>query len=800
MTKNRHDRKKGRTASLSFHINNEGSSLVLVVVIMFVVMLLGVAILYSSYTSVLLRSSQRKSEKTFTSAETGMEIIKEGLGEINSDAVAQGYKTLLSSFSNSDTANKTTFNNAYMAEITKPENQLFTGIKTGLNGTIESFDWYKVDALSKYLEDRNKAGTSYTVQAIVNGNPSEDGIGRVHITKNNNIILRGVRLIYKSGGYEEQITTDFRLSIPSASISTQYVGFNDALKDYTIIADQGLLMYRYGEGGGGLDSSTFEGSAYAGKAVLNNGVLNVPKNGQLTIGRTRTVTLDKQTKTNADGTIEDVKDENGRIQYSITPARRGASEIRSSGDIVFTGNSASPGTVEVQDGGTLWANNIELKGGSKLTSGNGSHIYIRNDLNFKTGGTATLKGSYFGFGNGNTPMESSSIIFNQVQNGAGFNSTLDISGIDSLVIAGKSFIQESSRGGNSGMGSSITTRQEQLAYLLPESLFNTLTGSSTTDTNVTYSNPRIIASNSDEADNLINDKALNSIDEKKFDSKIDGLSKKLSDYGITDQWKDIKTLTYNVPGNPDQCVRYYFLDFNGNQQNANEYFKDYFRNNSETVNSYISNYATLNGFNKDGARIRANGTTLEGTEGKYNVADGGGVTADEANTISTRYNNLSDTLNPGTSGKTTPFYTFINVNELRHLCVRKDSGTVPEATQKNPVDSENGGNVQVRCYWGNLVIGGTPGTYNGIQYTAKGSYNNTSLVYVVDGDVRIEGNYGGIVMCSGTLQLGISHIVKNEHGIRALKETDLWNGSRGSSEPSETKEWKDVTYENWKKD
>ena len=271
-------------------------------------------------------------------------------------------------------------------------------------------------------------------------------------------------------------------------------------------------------------------------------------------------------------------------------------------------------------------------------------------------------------------------------------------------------------------------------------------------------------------------------------------------YGITDQWNDIKTLTYNVPGNPDQCVRYYFLDFNGNQQNANEYFKDYFRNNSETVNSYISNYATLNGFNKDGARIRANGTTLEGTEGKYNVADGGGVTADEANTISTRYNNLSDTLNPGTSGKTTPFYTFINVNELRHLCVRKDSGTVPEATQKNPVDSENGGNVQVRCYWGNLVIGGTPGTYNGIQYTAEGSYNNTSLVYVVDGDVRIEGNYGGIVMCSGTLQLGISHIVKNEHGIRALKETDLWNGSRGSSEPSETKEWKDVTYENWKKD
>ena len=137
-------REKGKKGILSMlKGNNGGNSLVLVVVVMFVVLLLGLAILYSSYTSVILRYSQRKSEKTFSSAETGMELIREGLSEVNSDAIAAGYKGLLQNFSKDQDTNKATFANAYLADIVRSAKGsdgkiLFPEAKTGISsGSVD---------------------------------------------------------------------------------------------------------------------------------------------------------------------------------------------------------------------------------------------------------------------------------------------------------------------------------------------------------------------------------------------------------------------------------------------------------------------------------------------------------------------------------------------------------------------------------------------------------------------------------------------------------------------------------------
>ena len=759
------EKKKGRLTSL-LRGNNGGNSLVLVVVVMLVVLLLGLGILYSSYTAVVLRFSQRKSEKTFTSAETGMDLIREGLSEVNSDAVAAGYKALLSSFSTDQLANKATFADAYLREIVRSGKAdggkiLFPEADTGLKGKVKPTQ-YSVAALDAFLKVRSKG--DYSLTAVVGGSQSTN-TGSVYVTKDNDLILRGVRLRYKKNGYEEQITTDFRMSVPAASISSKYIGFNDALKDYNFIADQGLRLYR-DEPGHNPANSTFEGSGYAGNVVFGAGKLTVNKNQTLIVGRTRIG------KMNTDDTF--------------VAESHGSSDKRTSGDISFATSNDAAGHIVLNEGSSLWVNNINLNKGSTLESNDGSHIYMRDDLDFGTGGTATLKGNYYGFGNGldfdgkksDSPMDSSSIIFNK-------KGTLDISNISSLTIAGKSFVTESSTATDksSGMGSSITTRSEQLAYLVPDSFFNT-DESSTDDS---YSNPRIIPSSvdpSDESNKVENDKALKSISNSVFTKKNGFLPKPLSDYGINSK-SDIKVLTYNVPGNASQCVRYYFLSFK-NQDLANAYFKDYFENNKEEVSSYISGYADLIGFDTKGASVRSAGTTIEGKEGKYNVIGGGTSSDDEAKTYNENYRKLSDTLNLNSDGNSTPFHTFIDVQKLHELCKNQITNKPVTVPLNNHVYDKNGHDVVVGAYYGDL------------NYS---DYSEGKYVLVVDGNVKISGNFEGIVLCSGTLDIAVTdHMRIQNLGVKALKETDLWAGFHGSTDASETSKWRDVTYENWKKD
>lgn len=800
MADTKSEKKKGRLISL-LRGNNDGDSLVLVVVVMFVVMLLGVAILYSSYTSVLLRSSQRKSERTFTSAETGMDLIREGLSEVNSDAVAAGYNNLLKSFSKDEAANKQTFADGYMREIVNAKGSggvaLFPEADTGIGKGV-TLTKYSVKALDNYLS--GKTNGKYTLTAVVNGSESTD-TGLVSVTKNNNVILRGVRLVYRNGGYEEQITTDFRLAIPSASIASKYVGFNDALQNYNFIADQGLLINRYGETGHDQVASNFDGSGYAGNLIMGHGSISVKDNQTLVIGKTREV--------------ESVSDDGETIKYKTV----GAKEQRTSGDITYVTAGSAAGEITVGKGATLWANNISLNKDAIFTSDANSHIYIRNDLNFVTGGSVSLSGTYYGFGNGTdidakstgSSLDSSSIIFNR-------SGKLDISGINSLTLAGKSFVTEASRTSttaagtekNAGMGSSITTRPEQTAYLFPDSFFNTLSASGTETDKEIYSNPRILDSNSDEANARKDDAAIASIDENKLRTHIDGLSKPLSEYGIRSK-NDITMLTYNVPGNTAQCVRYYFLKF-PTQQDANDYFKDYFNNNKETINSYISSYADLIGFDKKGATVRAAGTTVEGKAGNYNVIGTDAESFADAETYNKNYRNLSDTLSLSSDGSSTPFHTFIDVKKLHELCggigkfasTDGNGGTCITAAQDNPVAFDtNKNSVKVNIFWGNLQIGNSNIIDHGDRksyYRAKG-YGNGDYVYVVDGDVKLNGNFSGIIICSGVLELSHATEFKIENkGIQALKQTKIWKGTRGTSGSSETSKWEDVTYENWKKD
>lgn len=830
------------------HGNNGGNSLILVIVVMFVVMLLGMAILYSSYTSYILRVSQRKSEKTFSSAETGMSMLRDGLVSTESDAIAAGYQALISSFSTSSEANQATFIRAFLKELSSNSTTLsdtesskyvlFPGSDTGENGTVTKYD---VRALDAYLRNRVKKGDNYKLEVVdpVGSSDTEKNYGRVHVltettkdkdgkdkTRISGVVLRNVRLTYytnkidstghtENDNYAETITSDFRLNIPEASTVNPEYGFSNPLENFTAIADKGVTNGM--DAGARNAGGTFNGMIYAGKFTMRNGDMTVPKNMSIIVGKTRAV---KEVP---------VADGNGTIKVEPTNGRP------TSGEIVFTGGLDQGGNITVEDGANLWTHGIKLKVGSKLVSGRNSHIYVANDLEFINGGTATIGGSYIGFGNGSTPDTSSSIIFGETQintgngNNTSLTNNLDISNAQQIVLAGTSFVKQSSRmvtRDTVRMGSSITARAEQLAYLVPKELFNTI--SSGDGTKQDYTNPRVLSTNDLGYNDASEDPAYNSIDDKAFRKKVNGMKKPLSEYGITNKATGIKMLTFNVPGT-DQRVRYYFFDFGhgadyvsaADQNNANMYFKDYFSSHADDMNSYIESYASLNGFDTNYDSVVSNGTTLKRNKsGKYEAIDGGSVDDAYAADYQARYQHLSETLTQTTAGQTTPFYQYINADHLHKMCrmlaeeannyektkdaaqriiVNENSPVVYRFYKKDSNGAVHSDKYVVFCASSIKTISGNIPHIEYIMENGKrvarasnGGIFETQLTkaFIADGDINIDSGgetltdgsgVHGIVMCSGRLNIRNGHVMISNEFYDYLEDSEIpIPGSTGS--------------------
>ena len=73
---------------------------------------------------------------------------------------------------------------------------------------------------------------------------------------------------------------------------------------------------------------------------------------------------------------------------------------------------------------------------------------------------------------------------------------------------------------------------------------------------------------------------------------------------------------------------------------------------------------------------------------------------------------------------------------------------------------------------------------------------------IVDGNVRLEHNFHGLIMCSGTME-AVGDLVSDEGiGATALKQTHIWNLDNGADQADSSEDWtlgKMVVYENWKK-
>lgn len=509
--------------------------------------------------------------------------------------------------------------------------------------------------------------------------------------------LKNVSVTYIKNGYETHVAADICMAMPEFTY-TQSEMVLSAVPDYSLIADVELKQ----EAGGNI---TVDGNAYAGKITVE-GAGNRMEAG-----------------------IGDSFICNGTLKTNLAE--------------FYMGNTAS-----------LWAKRIELGNLGKVSVLGSTYVADDIELLGDESG-AVLKGRYFGFGNSVTnASQSSSIIVN------GKNTTLDISGLKNLMLAGNSFI-----GGDDNeilMGESLSVKSNQLAYLIPAEFIQTVA-----------TNP-VIFNNSDPI--LSNPTALKAYVNK--DAELwDG--KKISTYT-----NDVQLVFHPLSGS--QTLVYYYMKFNTTEK-ASQYFADYFQHNSTEIKKYLQIYS-------DG--IAANNTTVKSIAGDIVSYDGTGVnlinaspsvSATTSQKLATMFANLCATLSTNISGEGTVYNYVVNEDAIDTLLA-------------DETEFKTGEEVLAVVKKG--------------DYTINSSTPDTLKIVVATGDVEVNAAFTGLIISGGTVNVkanlqadreGVSQAFVSKATVgadekRILDFLKITSEDAATGETPSENSWdmdKLVTYQNW---
>lgn len=386
------------------------------------------------------------------------------------------------------------------------------------------------------------------------------------------------------------------------------------------------------------------------------------------------------------------------------------------GTLVCAGTIAvSNAVLQTNTGTEVWAENVSLgeEGKARLFG----RTFMANDLVLAgKGASAELKGSYFGFGSGSTADTSSAMIAN------GKETTLNIAGLERLVLAGVGFIKTNDAGISPDRdvrtGESISAKSNQLAYLIDKSCItataffdankNGVFDEGETPGSISGSNPFVFT-----GDTITYTVA--------FGEKLWGTEKTLASYGITGN-ASIIPVHKNLPGTGGYKIAYYYLNFT-NQERANEYFRDYFSANPQRIEEYIRVYVDLSNQSR---ATNASGNTL------YETPDGGlnllpGTPGVNLQGRSAEFSNRCQTLNPGKpSPGNTPFSYFVNQDAINSEINAGDSKEF-----KLPGDSK----TVAKVIRGNHTITST----------------EKAKVIIATGDVTVSSEYSGLILSGGNV-------------------------------------------------
>lgn len=458
------------------HNDDHGSSFVLVIVATTFMCILASAILMGAMMTYKLKFYKLNSLNNFYEVETALDEMYAGVGAATNEHLYSAYTTTAELVVVYDTKAQ-----AYTTLDNKSANELFkklfmTGFVADTNykslknvtDTLQSFISNEYDAVDNpdgvrldtsnmkliYTDVNNKTTTQYYknnggIKTEKQSGYENDKVQSV--TFKNVCVKRSVDLQGSTAGtYEQSITTDIVLTEPEYNVSfdTSSVS-NNTLYEYAILADMGV------EVGEDNDNRTTDaqvkGNIYAASDYYNKDYNDVVETK---------VTNKYESKPS---TMWGTKDSSA---YSgIFVNGKNTSLTLNSDVVVCSGSLAAYNGAEINLSGRtqtlseLWADNIVIGGkdGGSLKASADAYIFDDTELNAEKASLKFTQGSYFGYSYNAQDTRSLNYLRQKGYLATGYklrshfsdsaiivngkNSILDLQDLNSLYIAGKSYIE-----------------------------------------------------------------------------------------------------------------------------------------------------------------------------------------------------------------------------------------------------------------------------------------------------------------------------------------------------------------------
>lgn len=458
------------------HNDDHGSSFVLVIVATTFMCILASAILMGAMMTYKLKFYKLNSLNNFYEVETALDEMYAGVGAATNEHLYSAYTTTAELVVVYDTKAQ-----AYTTLDNKSANELFkklfmTGFVADTNykslknvtDTLQSFISNEYDAVDNpdgvrldtsnmkliYTDVNNKTTTQYYknnggIKTEKQSGYENDKVQSV--TFKNVCVKRSVDLQGSTAGtYEQSITTDIVLTEPEYNVSfdTSSVS-NNTLYEYAILADMGV------EVGEDNDNRTTDaqvkGNIYAASDYYNKDYNDVAE--------TKVTNKYESKPTTMWGTKE------SSAYSGIFVNGKNSTLTLNSDVVVCSGSLAAYNGAEINLSGRtqtlseLWADNIVIGGkdGGSLKASADAYIFDDTELNAEKASLKFTQGSYFGYSYNAQDTRSLNYLRQKGYLATGYklrshfsdsaiivngkNSILDLQDLNSLYIAGKSYIE-----------------------------------------------------------------------------------------------------------------------------------------------------------------------------------------------------------------------------------------------------------------------------------------------------------------------------------------------------------------------
>ncbi|MBQ8822792.1 MAG: hypothetical protein IJZ82_09130, partial [Lachnospiraceae bacterium] len=348
------------------------------------------------------------------------------------------------------------------------------------------------------------------------------------------LILKDLSIEYMDGDYYSCIETDICIGYPEVELNEATVIPN--VFDYSIIARNRLIFDQ--------SDVTVTGNVYAG----DEGVVLV---------------------TGAEVSVDNAG-------YFVT---KGETVVNATTSLSVQGDGLWTKGIVVQDSGVLSAD---------------GDVYVQDDLTISgRNGYVALSGNYYGYGDGSASLEgisegNSAIVLNCK------NATLDMNGLDTLMLCGNAYINGNSIKVDNGdmsetasyntgqvmLGTSVAMKTDQIAFLAPAECLGTVMEEGQTKVMVGR-NPM-----SEEEYNAWFNTYTSLIGYKKLDENVavSALKNPLSSYGLNSS--SFQTIFKRVGS---ETICYVYLKFDSTEQ-ADRYYRDYMSACEERMEKYLEKY------------------------------------------------------------------------------------------------------------------------------------------------------------------------------------------------------------------